>query len=56
MCIRDRLEAYYALRRAVIELGDAAGLGRIRALFQGRGVPATLPAGLKMDARPTTSD
>jgi len=32
------LEEYYARRRAVIELLDSAGLGRIRVLVQGRGV------------------
>jgi SAM-dependent MidA family methyltransferase len=52
----EQLEAYYALRRGVIELSDAAGLGRIRALFQGRGVPATLPAGLQTDRPSSSSD
>ncbi len=33
----DELEAYYALRRAVMELTDRAGLGRIRVLVQGKG-------------------
>jgi SAM-dependent MidA family methyltransferase len=32
------LEAYYALRRSVLELTDASGLGRIRALIQGQGL------------------
>jgi SAM-dependent MidA family methyltransferase len=32
----DQLEAYTALRRAVIELTDGAGLGRIRVLIQRR--------------------
>ena len=41
-----QLEAYYALRRAVVELTDPAGLGRITALILGKGVPATLPQGL----------
>ena len=37
------LEEYYARRRAVTELLDAAGLGRIRVLVQGRDVgPCTL--------------
>jgi SAM-dependent MidA family methyltransferase len=40
------LEAFYTLRRAVLELTDAAGLGRIRVLIQGKGVPETLPRGL----------
>jgi SAM-dependent MidA family methyltransferase len=30
----DQLEAYYTLRMAVVELTDAAGLGRIRVLLQ----------------------
>jgi SAM-dependent MidA family methyltransferase len=34
----DQLEAYYALRKAVMELTDPAGLGRIRVLIQGKGV------------------
>ena len=33
------MEAYYALRRAAIELTDPAGLGRVRVLIQTRGVP-----------------
>jgi SAM-dependent MidA family methyltransferase len=40
------LEAFYALRRSVLELTDAAGLGRIRVLIQGMDVPETLPRGL----------
>jgi SAM-dependent MidA family methyltransferase len=36
----DEIEAYYALRRAVIELTDPAGLGRIRALIQSKDAPA----------------
>jgi SAM-dependent MidA family methyltransferase len=35
----DQIEAYYALRRAVIELTDPAGLGRVRALIQGKDAP-----------------
>ena len=35
-----QLEAYYALRRAVMELTDASGLGRITVLTMGKGVPA----------------
>lgn len=42
----DQMEAYYALRRAVLELTDVWGLGRIRVLFQGRDVPKELPHGL----------
>ncbi len=34
----DRLEAYYALRRAAIELTDMAGLGRIQVLLQSKGL------------------
>jgi len=34
----DQLEAYYALRKAVLELTDPAGLGRIRVLIQGKGI------------------
>ena len=34
----DQLEAYYALRNAVMELTDPAGLGRIRVLIQSKGV------------------
>jgi SAM-dependent MidA family methyltransferase len=37
------IEAYYALRRAVMELTDPSGLGRIRVLLQGRDVPALRP-------------
>jgi len=33
----DQLEAYYALRKAVMELTDPAGLGRIRVLIQAHG-------------------
>jgi SAM-dependent MidA family methyltransferase len=36
----DQLEAYYALRRAVLELTDGAGLGRIKVLIMGKAVPA----------------
>ena len=42
----DALEAYYALRRSVIELTDPAGLGRISVLVQGKGTPDTTPLGL----------
>ncbi len=34
----DQLEAYYALRKAVLDLTDPAGLGRIRVLIQARDV------------------
>lgn len=34
----DRLEAYYAVRRAAIELTDMAGLGRIQVLLQSKGL------------------
>ncbi len=39
------IEAFYQLRRAVQELLDPAGLGRVQALLQGRGVPVALPTG-----------
>jgi SAM-dependent MidA family methyltransferase len=32
------MEAFYALRRAVMELTDAAGLGRIKVLIQSKGL------------------
>jgi SAM-dependent MidA family methyltransferase len=35
----NQLEAFYALRRAVFELTDPSGLGRIRALIQGKNAP-----------------
>ena len=47
----DEIEAYYGLRRAVIELTDASGLGRIRALIQGKGTPDTQPRGLATPGR-----
>lgn len=47
----NELEAYYALRRAVIELTDASGLGRVRVLIQGRDTPPELPAGLRLSQR-----
>jgi SAM-dependent MidA family methyltransferase len=43
----DRIEAYYALRKAVVELTDASGLGRIRVFVQGKDVPDELPLGLR---------
>ncbi len=42
-----QLEAFYALRRGVMELIDASGLGRIRVLVQGRDVLNELPKGLQ---------
>jgi SAM-dependent MidA family methyltransferase len=42
---RNELEAYHSLRRAVLELTDMAGLGRVKVLLQGRDVPATPPSG-----------
>ncbi len=42
-----QLEAYYALRRAVIELTDTTGLGRIKVLAQGKGVPEAELTGLR---------
>ncbi|MDP3911532.1 MAG: SAM-dependent methyltransferase [Gemmatimonadales bacterium] len=47
---REGLESYYALRRSIVELTDAAGLGRIKVLIQGRDVSEELPLGL--GARP----
>ena len=44
---REGLESYYALRRSVVELTDAAGLGRIKVLVQGRDVSEELPLGLR---------
>jgi SAM-dependent MidA family methyltransferase len=41
------LEGYYSRRRAVMELLDPAGLGRIRVLAQHRGVEARTLAGLR---------
>ncbi len=41
-------EAFYALRRAAIELTDPGNLGRIRTLFQGKNVPDKLPLGLSL--------
>jgi SAM-dependent MidA family methyltransferase len=43
----NEIEAYYALRRSVIELTDASGLGRIRVLIQGKGTPDATPLGLR---------
>ena len=40
------IEAFYGLRRAVIELTDAWGLGRIKVLIQGRDVADETPMGL----------
>ena len=34
----DQIEAYYGLRRTVMELTDTAGLGRIRVLLQSKGL------------------
>jgi SAM-dependent MidA family methyltransferase len=43
----NALEAHYALRRAIVELTDAAGLGRISVLVQGRDVPDLPLTGLR---------
>jgi SAM-dependent MidA family methyltransferase len=43
----SQLEAYYALRRAVLELLDPAGLGRVKILAQGKQVPYAPLAGLR---------
>lgn len=44
---RGEIEAYYALRKAVIELTDGSGLGRVRVLSQGKDVPDARPLGLE---------
>ena len=36
---REDLEAFHALRRAIVELTDPDGLGRIKVLLQGKGAP-----------------
>jgi SAM-dependent MidA family methyltransferase len=41
----EELEEYYARRRAAQELIDPAGLGRVRALAQRKGMPPTEPWG-----------
>ena len=41
-----QLESYYALRRAVVELTDPTGLGRIKVLAQGKRVREGPLAGL----------
>jgi SAM-dependent MidA family methyltransferase len=41
------IEGFYGLRQAVLTLSDPAGLGRIRVLLQGKGVPRALPAGFE---------
>jgi SAM-dependent MidA family methyltransferase len=38
----DQLEAYYGLRRSVIELTDTTGLGRIKVLVQGKDAPPSV--------------
>jgi SAM-dependent MidA family methyltransferase len=40
----SEVEAFYALRRAVIELTDASGLGRIRVLAQAKDAPGEIDA------------
>jgi SAM-dependent MidA family methyltransferase len=45
----SEIEAFYALRRGAMELIDPSGLGRIRVLVQGRGVPHEIPRGLAGD-------
>jgi SAM-dependent MidA family methyltransferase len=42
------LEEHYALRRAVIELSDPAGLGRVGVLVQGKDVPDSPLRGLAL--------
>ena len=41
------LQGFYGLRQAVLALTDPAGLGRIKVLLQGKGVPPALPAGFE---------
>jgi SAM-dependent MidA family methyltransferase len=43
----SHIEAYYTLRRSVMELTDATGLGRITALLMGKDVPDGTPLGFK---------
>ena len=43
----DAIEAFYALRRSLIELINPTGLGRIRALVQGKETPPATPRGLQ---------
>ena len=43
----EALEEYYARRRAVQELMDPAGLGRVRVLLQRKGVPTMELAGFR---------
>ncbi|MDI6858617.1 MAG: SAM-dependent methyltransferase [Dehalococcoidia bacterium] len=45
-----RLEEYYARRRAVTELTDPAGLGRIKVMLQEKGVGAVHLRGLQLSA------
>lgn len=42
-----QMEAYYALRRSVMELTDSSGLGRVTALVMGKDVPEETPLGLR---------
>lgn len=46
---KSELEEYYARRRAVQELIDPAGLGRIRVLAQRKGIPAAPLSGFAED-------
>lgn len=41
------MEEYFARRNVVMSLIDPARLGRIKVLLQGKGVPPTLPVGLR---------
>lgn len=41
------MEGYFAIRKAVTELTDMAGLGRIKVLLQGKDVPDALPRGFE---------
>lgn len=42
----EQMEAYYSLRKAVMELTDASGLGRITAQIMAKDTPDRLPQGL----------
>jgi SAM-dependent MidA family methyltransferase len=44
--VPEQLEQHYTLRRAILELTDPAGLGRIKVLLQGKGVTDDVPTGL----------
>lgn len=45
------MEGHFALRRAVVELTDSSGLGRIRVLLQGKGVAGEAPMAFRAPRR-----